>query len=68
MLESHVIIIRRIGIRVDKERLRKETSRQAAATVTTHHVHLFSCKLAEDEMEIARQHAAQVRNVVPEVS
>ena len=33
------------GIRVDKSRLREQGSRQAAATVTTHHVHLFSCEM-----------------------
>ena len=47
------------GIRVDKSRLRKEMSRQAAATVTTHHVHLFSCKLTSDEMDIARKCAEE---------
>ena len=47
------------GIRVDKARLVKETSRQATATVTTHHVHLFSCKLTMEEMAVARQSAAQ---------
>lgn len=47
------------GIRVEKERLHQETSRQAAATVTTHHVHLFSARLTPDEMEAARAHAAQ---------
>ena len=34
-------------------------SRQAAATVTTHHVHLFSCKLTSDEMDIARKCAEE---------
>ena len=43
------------GITVDKSRLKKEMSRQAAATVTTHHVHLFSCKLTPAEMDVARQ-------------
>lgn len=33
------------GIRVEKSRLREQGSRQAAATVTTHHVHLFSCEM-----------------------
>jgi 8-oxo-dGTP pyrophosphatase MutT (NUDIX family) len=33
------------GIRVDKSRLVKQGSRQAAATVATHHVHLFSCEM-----------------------
>ena len=42
-----------------KERLRKESSRQAAATVTAHHVHLFSCKLTPDEMAAARAHACE---------
>lgn len=50
------------GIRVDKSRLREEMSRQAAATVTTHHVHLFSCMLTKDEMAAAKVHA-QVRSI-----
>ena len=44
----------RAGIRVEKGRLRKEMSRQAAATVTTHHVHLFSVLLSAAEMDSAR--------------
>ena len=47
------------GIRVDKSRLRKEMSRQAAATVTTHHVHLFSCELTVEEMDVARKCAEE---------
>jgi 8-oxo-dGTP pyrophosphatase MutT (NUDIX family) len=47
------------GIRVDKSRLKKEKSRQAAATVTTHHVHLFSCKLSAAEMDVARKVAEE---------
>ena len=46
-------------IRVDKSRLRKEMSRQASATVTTHHVHLFSCQLSATEMAEARAHASK---------
>ena len=45
------------GIVVDKSRLKKEMSRQAAATVTTHHVHLFSCRLTPAEMDVAREFA-----------
>ena len=47
------------GIRVDKTRLRKEMSRQAAATVTTHHVHLFSVELTEKEMDVAKKCAEE---------
>lgn len=36
-----------------------DTRGQAAATVTTHHVHLFSCELAPEEMEFARNCAAE---------
>jgi hypothetical protein len=43
------------GIRVDKSRLTKEMSRQAAATVTTHHVHLFSVELTQKEMDVAKK-------------
>ena len=43
------------GIRVGKERLEKQLNRQAAATVTTHHVHLFSCELTRHEMELAKE-------------
>eukprot|EP01043_Picozoa_sp_COSAG02_P015371 COSAG02_NODE_654_length_18824_cov_222.971001_1_plen_417_part_00 len=45
------------GIVVDKSRLKKEMSRQAAATVLTHHVHLFSCRLTPAEMDVARKFA-----------
>lgn len=45
------------GIIVDKSRLVKEMSRQAAATVTTHHVHLFSCRLEPEEMDVVRRFA-----------
>lgn len=44
---------------MDKSRLRKEMSRQAAATVTTHHVHLFSVKLSAAEMDVARKCAEE---------
>ena len=47
------------GIRVEKSRLRKEMSRQAAASVTTHHVHLFSVKLSAGEMDVARKCAEE---------
>jgi 8-oxo-dGTP pyrophosphatase MutT (NUDIX family) len=43
------------GIRVEKARLRKEMSRQSGATVTTHHVHLFSCELTKEEMSVAKK-------------
>lgn len=46
------------GIRVDKTRLAQHVSRQAAATVSTHHVHMFSCKLDAAEMAAARKEAA----------
>ena len=36
-----------------------DTRSQAAATVTTHHVHLFSCELTPEEMEFARKCAAE---------
>ena len=39
---------------VFRSRLRKEMSRQASATVTTHHVHLFSVLLSAAEMDVAR--------------
>ena len=44
---------------MEKSRLRKEMSRQAAATVTTHHVHLFSCEVTTEEMDIARKCAEE---------
>ena len=47
------------GIRVEKSRLRKEMSRQAAATVTTHHVHLFSVELTATEMDVAKKCAEE---------
>ena len=47
------------GIRVEKARLRKEMSRQAAATVTTHHVHLFSVELTDEEMHVAKKCAEE---------
>lgn len=47
------------GIRVEKSRLRKEMSRQAAATVTTHHVHLFSVELTDEEMDVAKKCAEE---------
>ena len=47
------------GIRVEKTRLRKEMSRQAASTVTTHHVHLFSVELTIEEMDVARKCAEE---------
>ena len=43
------------GIRVEKDRLRLEHSRQAAATVATHHVNLFSVELSADELSIAKK-------------
>ena len=45
------------GIKVAKDRLSRELSRQAVATVSTHLVHLFSCKLTKEEMEMARHSA-----------
>ena len=45
------------GIRVSKDRLEKQINRQAAATVTTHHVHLFSCELTGPEMLAAKEAA-----------
>ena len=47
------------GIRVEKTRLRKEMSRQAASTVTTHHVHLFSVELTSEEMGVAKKCAEE---------
>jgi len=45
------------GIKVAKDRLSRELSRQAVATVSTHLVHLFSCKLTKEEMDMARRNA-----------
>merc|ERR1712195_293778 len=45
------------GILVAKSRLSRELSRQAVATVSTHLVHLFSCKLTKEEMDMARRNA-----------
>lgn len=49
------------GIRVEKSRLLQHASRQAAATISTHHVHMFSCRLSDAEMASARNEAAEGR-------
>jgi hypothetical protein len=49
------------GIRVEKSRLLQHASRQAAATVSTHHVHMFSCRISDAEMASARKEAAEGR-------
>ena len=38
------------GLRLDPQRLRAHGSRQSAATLSTHHVHLFSAVITEDEL------------------
>ena len=38
------------GLLVEPERLRAQGSRQSAATLSTHHVHLFSAAISEDEL------------------
>lgn len=42
------------GLRIEPERLRAHGSRQSAATLSAHHVHLFSAQISEDELAFLR--------------
>jgi 8-oxo-dGTP pyrophosphatase MutT (NUDIX family) len=54
-------LVEETGFTINPDRLRGHGSRQAAATLAAHHVHLFSASISEDELEWlrARRHEVQ---------
>lgn len=54
-------VVEETGFVINQDRLRAHGSRQAAATLAAHHVHLFSASISEEELEWlrARRHEVQ---------
>jgi 8-oxo-dGTP pyrophosphatase MutT (NUDIX family) len=51
------------GLRVAAERLRPIAARQVAATLLSHHAHVFAVELTADEMTWLEDHAHEIRGV-----
>lgn len=50
------------GIKINPNRLNYFGSRQSAATLSTHHVHMYAAELTEEEMDEAKVVAASKKN------